>query len=65
MTDRWVHLPSGRVYNLSYNHPRVEGRDDITGEPLSKRPDDNSVRVHYMAIDASLMYIHRRYSDVV
>ncbi|SAM09166.1 hypothetical protein [Absidia glauca] len=38
--DRWVHIPSGRVYNLSYNPPRVHGLDDITGEPLSKRPDD-------------------------
>ncbi|CEP14291.1 hypothetical protein [Parasitella parasitica] len=38
--DRWVHIPSGRVYNLSYNPPRVSGLDDITGEPLSKRPDD-------------------------
>ncbi|KAF7728168.1 hypothetical protein EC973_006562 [Apophysomyces ossiformis] len=38
--DRWVHIPSGRVYNLSYNPPQVPGRDDITGESLSKRPDD-------------------------
>jgi len=41
ISDRWVHLPSGRVYNLSYNRPRVEGQDDVTGEPLTKRPDDN------------------------
>ena len=39
--ERWTHLPSGRVYNLSYNPPKVEGKDDITGEPLSKREDDN------------------------
>ncbi|ORX52731.1 adenylate kinase [Hesseltinella vesiculosa] len=38
--DRWVHIPSGRVYNLSYNPPQVAGRDDETGEPLSRRPDD-------------------------
>jgi len=38
--DRWTHLPSGRVYNLSYNPPKREGLDDITGEPLTKRPDD-------------------------
>jgi adenylate kinase len=38
--DRWIHIPSGRVYNLSYNPPRVPGLDDVTGEPLSKRPDD-------------------------
>jgi nucleoside-triphosphate--adenylate kinase len=45
ISDRWVHLPSGRVYNLSYNRPRVDGLDDATGEPLTKRPDDNPVRV--------------------
>ncbi|KAI7901533.1 adenylate kinase-domain-containing protein [Cokeromyces recurvatus] len=38
--DRWVHIPSGRVYNLSYNPPKKDGLDDLTGEPLSKRPDD-------------------------
>lgn len=44
ISDRWVHLPSGRVYNLSYNRPRVDGHDDETGELLTKRPDDNPVR---------------------
>lgn len=41
ISDRWVHLPSGRVYNISYNRPKVDGYDDETGEPLTKRPDDN------------------------
>ncbi|KZT26535.1 adenylate kinase [Neolentinus lepideus HHB14362 ss-1] len=41
ISDRWIHLPSGRVYNMSYNPPKVTGRDDVTGEPLTKRPDDN------------------------
>jgi len=41
ISDRWVHLPSGRIYNMSYNRPRVDGYDDETGEPLTKRPDDN------------------------
>jgi adenylate kinase len=41
ISDRWIHLPSGRVYNMSYNRPRVEGFDDQTGEPLTRRPDDN------------------------
>ncbi|KAL1747519.1 adenylate kinase-domain-containing protein [Schizophyllum fasciatum] len=41
ISDRWVHLPSGRVYNLSYNPPKIDGLDDETGEPLTKRPDDN------------------------
>ncbi|KAJ7632681.1 ADK-domain-containing protein [Roridomyces roridus] len=41
ISDRFVHLPSGRVYNASFNPPQVAGFDDETGEPLTKRPDDN------------------------
>lgn len=40
--NRYVHVPSGRVYNLQYNPPKVDGKDDITGEPLTKRPDDTA-----------------------
>jgi nucleoside-triphosphate--adenylate kinase len=40
IADRWVHLPSGRVYNSSYNAPKTPGRDDATGELLVQRPDD-------------------------
>ncbi|KAG0202706.1 hypothetical protein BGX28_004873 [Mortierella sp. GBA30] len=39
--DRWVHIPSGRVYNMTYNPPKRAGLDDVTGEPLERRPDDN------------------------
>lgn len=39
--DRWTHMPSGRVYNLSFNPPKRAGLDDVTGEPLEKRDDDN------------------------
>lgn len=39
--ERWTHVPSGRVYNLSFNPPKREGLDDVTGEPLEKRDDDN------------------------
>ncbi|KAJ8733925.1 hypothetical protein PYW07_014476 [Mythimna separata] len=38
--DRWVHLASGRVYNIGFNTPKVEGKDDVTGEDLVQRPDD-------------------------
>ncbi|KAK7207054.1 adenylate kinase-domain-containing protein [Myxozyma melibiosi] len=41
IANRLVHVPSGRVYNLTYNPPKVEGKDDVTGEPLSRRPDDD------------------------
>lgn len=38
--NRWVHLPSGRVYNIGFNTPKVLGKDDVTGEDLIQRPDD-------------------------
>ncbi|KYN41428.1 GTP:AMP phosphotransferase, mitochondrial [Trachymyrmex septentrionalis] len=38
--NRWVHVPSGRVYNIGFNDPRVSGKDDVTGEPLCQREDD-------------------------
>lgn len=42
---RWVHLPSGRVYNTQFKSsaPKVPGLDDETGEPLTRRPDDRPV----------------------
>ena len=41
IASRWVHAPSGRVYNTDFNAPRVNGKDDVTGEPLTKRADDD------------------------
>lgn len=38
--NRWVHVASGRVYNTTFNAPRVAGKDDVTGEPLIQRDDD-------------------------
>ena len=40
MSGRRVHLASGRTYHVFYNPPKVEGKDDITGEDLVIRPDD-------------------------
>ena len=37
---RWIHLESGRVYHTLYSPPKVEGKDDLTGEPLIQREDD-------------------------
>ena len=41
ISGRWVHEPSGRVYNTTFNAPKVAGRDDITGEKLVRRSDDS------------------------
>ena len=38
--SRYIHLKSGRTYNLKYNPPKKEGLDDVTGEPLIQRDDD-------------------------
>lgn len=38
--NRWVHLQSGRVYNIGFNTPKVAGKDDDTGDDLIQRPDD-------------------------
>lgn len=40
LSGRRVHLPSGRVYHVDFNPPKVEGIDDVTGEPLVHRSDD-------------------------
>ncbi|KAL7847875.1 hypothetical protein AOLI_G00225930 [Acnodon oligacanthus] len=40
LTSRWVHMPSGRVYNIDFNPPKIAGLDDVTGEPLTQRDDD-------------------------
>ena len=41
MTGRRVHPGSGRTYHTEFNPPRVPGKDDVTGEPLIQRADDN------------------------
>ncbi|KAK5107544.1 hypothetical protein LTR62_001032 [Meristemomyces frigidus] len=38
--NRWIHPSSGRVYNTTFNAPRVDGKDDVTGEKLIQRDDD-------------------------
>lgn len=40
LSGRWIHLPSGRVYNEGFNPPHKPGYDDVTGEPLTQRDDD-------------------------
>ncbi|VAW47292.1 Adenylate kinase [hydrothermal vent metagenome] len=40
MSGRRAHLASGRTYHLKYNPPKVDGKDDETGEDLVQRDDD-------------------------
>lgn len=45
LSGRRVHEASGRVYHIKYNAPKVDGKDDETGEPLIQREDDTEATV--------------------
>lgn len=45
MSGRRAHLASGRTYHVVFNPPKVEGKDDATGEPLVQRDDDKEETV--------------------
>ena len=40
MSGRRTHLASGRIYHIQNNPPKIQDKDDITGEPLVQRGDD-------------------------
>ena len=45
MSGRRSHPASGRTYHIKFNPPKLEGKDDITGEPLIQREDDKAQTV--------------------
>ena len=45
MSGRRVHLASGRSYHVKFNPPKVDGMDDVSGEPLIQRDDDREETV--------------------
>ena len=45
MSGRRVHVASGRTYHVKYNPPKVAGKDDLTGEDLIQRQDDEEATV--------------------
>ncbi|MFT0213450.1 adenylate kinase [Pseudomonas sp. F1_0610] len=47
MAGRRVHQASGRTYHIIYNPPKVEGKDDETGEALIQRDDDKEETVRH------------------
>ncbi|KAJ5619590.1 adenylate kinase [Penicillium lagena] len=42
ITGRLVHPASGRSYHKIFNPPKDDMKDDVTGEPLIQRSDDNA-----------------------
>jgi adenylate kinase len=45
MSGRRSHPASGRIYHIKFNPPKVDGKDDVTGEPLIQREDDKEETV--------------------
>jgi len=45
MSGRRSHPASGRTYHVKFNPPKVEGKDDVTDEPLIQREDDREETV--------------------
>ncbi len=68
LSGRRVHEPSGRVYHIVYNPPKVEGKDDETGEPLVQRADDQEETVRkrlevYHSQTAPLIGYYQEWAD--
>ena len=68
MAGRRVHLASGRTYHLVYNPPKVEGKDDETGEDLIQRDDDKEETVKkrlevYAAQTQPLINFYRDFAE--
>lgn len=67
MSGRRAHLASGRTYHVKFNPPKVEGRDDVTGEPLVQREDDQEETVRkrlaiYQAQTRPLLAFYERWA---
>ena len=51
MSGRRSHPASGRTYHVKFNPPKVEGQDDVTGEPLVQREEDTKFRSVFITTD--------------
>lgn len=62
---RRVHLASGRSYHIEFKKPKVDGKDDITGEDLIQRDDDredtirNRLKAYHTLTEAVAGYYHK------
>lgn len=65
MSGRRSHPASGRTYHVKFNPPKVEGKDDVTGEDLVQRPDDQeeTVRKRLDVYSAQTRPLVAYYSD--
>jgi len=51
IAGRRIHVSSGRIYHITYNPPKIKDRDDITGEQLSIRKDDQEEAVRQRLVE--------------
>lgn len=67
IVGRRVHPASGRSYHVKFNPPKVEGKDDLTGEPLVHRKDDTeeALRNRLTQFHAQTKPILEHYKPVV
>ena len=65
MSGRRSHTASGRTYHVRYNPPKVDGKDDVTGEALIQRDDDKeeTVRKRLDVYSAQTRPLVAYYSD--
>eukprot|EP00906_Rhabdomonas_costata_P025706 RCo036721 len=64
---RLIHKASGRTYHTLFRPPKVEGRDDVTGEPLYQRPDDRPevVKKRLQEYEAKTAPVVEHYAPIV
>jgi len=65
LSGRRVHPASGRTYHLKFNPPQVAGVDDVTGEPLVQRADDqeDTVRKRLEVYHAQTLPLVKFYAE--
>jgi adenylate kinase len=66
LSGRRSHPASGRVYHVTFNPPKVEGKDDVTGEPLVHRDDDKeeTIRNRLATYHAQTEVLTKFYGDL-
>jgi adenylate kinase len=70
LSGRRVHKPSGRTYHVLFNPPKDEGKDDVTGEDLIQRPDDQEDAIRnrldvYQKQTAPLIHYYEQKGNLV
>ena len=65
MSGRRSHAASGRTYHTKFNPPKIDGLDDVSGEPLIQREDDKeeTVRKRLDVYDAQTRPLVKYYGD--